>query len=147
MVFCVWRREVGRRSLIRGVRIGVELAESRRAGLGELRVEHETLHAALAALRLNGDAPLRVADIEVRRHCLAIGAQRVQRTAHVADEKAPRGRLFDEGHHARGDASDVGKGREFAKRDCDDALVAGDRLRERIVRLPRGERLGGAPPP
>ena len=54
------------------VRVGVELAESRRAGLGELRVEHEALHPALATLRLHGDAPLRIAEVEVRRHRLAI---------------------------------------------------------------------------
>ncbi len=46
-----------------------------------------------------------------------------------------------------GDAVDVGKRRELAKRDRDDALVADDRLRKGIVRLARGQRLVGTAPP
>ena len=83
----VGRREVRRRGLVRDVGVGVELAESRRAGLGELRVEREALQPALAALRLHGDAPLRIAEVEVRRHRLAVRTQGVEQAAHVADEQ------------------------------------------------------------
>ena len=134
-----WRREIGRGRLIRRVREGVELAESWRAGLCELRMKDDALHAALASLRLHRVTPLRIVGVKVRRHRLAIGAHDIERAAHVADEQASRCRLLDKRHHARGDAVDVRQRRELAERDGNHTLGAGDRLRKRLVRLSGGE--------
>jgi len=74
----------------------------------ELRVEREALQPALATLRLHGDAPLRVAEVEVLAHRSAVLTKNVQQAMHVAHEQAPpRPWLLDHGHRARGERDDA----------------------------------------
>ena len=107
-------RVVRGRHRVSHVRPGVELSESGRPGLVELRVEGEALEASFPALRLHVPAPLRIVDTHVLRDGTTVRADAIQRSAHVAHEDVTRARFRREEHHACGHAVDVGKRRELA---------------------------------
>src|SRR5258705_9027045 len=103
------RLEVWRRRDVAGVEVRVELAESGRAARCELRVEREALKTLLEIHRYDVQIPLRRSKIEIRRQVLAVIADGVQDSVHVADEEPPRARLVDEQHHPRSLAIDIGQ--------------------------------------
>ena len=137
------RLEVDRRRHVRRIGVGVELAEAGRTLAAELRMEREALKSALVALRVDVDAPLRVVDVEIERHGLAVARNRVQRSAHVVDEQPPRARLVDEQHRPGGHRpAEVGQRRELDEIHFDDAVGGVDGRGKRIGRR-LGEHRGG----
>ncbi len=130
------RREVGRRHHVRGIDPRVELAEARPAGLREVRMERKALEPLLGVAGLNRRAPLRVVDIEVRRHALAVVADRVEHSGHRVDEQASRVRLIEDEVHPRRLPVGIRNRRELGELDGDDA-VGRNRRRERVVAAAR----------
>ena len=129
----VERDEIGSRRDVRRVGVGVELAEARRAGLSELRVKGEALKASFGSARLDRVLPLRIVEIEIRRHGLAVVADRIEHSRHRVDEHAARARFVDQQVHARRRVLRVGDRREFDVVDLDDTLGRGNGGGERIV--------------
>jgi hypothetical protein len=128
--------EIRRRRHVGRIGVGVELAEAARAAFVELRVKSEALEAALVVLRLHRHGPLRIVDVDVRRHDLAVLAEAVERTAHVVHEQPASARFAGEQHHPHRRA-DVGQRGELDEADADRPVAGRNRLGERIVRGPR----------
>jgi hypothetical protein len=94
-------------------------------------MKRKALEAPLTALRLHIVAPARVVDVDVFGDRTAVGADAIQRPAHVIHEQGARARFLDEQHHSRWHTLDVRQDRELANIDTDHS-VRGPERRIRI---------------
>src|SRR6185369_12269488 len=90
---------------------------------------------AFASLRLDVHTPVRCVDVDIRRNCLAVVADGIERAAHVVDKEPPRSWFVDEQHHPCGFTANVRKGRKLREVYAKWLAVVGNRFRKRIDRL------------